>query len=75
MNDVLRYVISEFLDFNDLLNLSLTCKHLHKILKLILLKKKIKKQKQIEQLFNFNIIDIVNKQNFLNAKCIEWNEK
>lgn len=73
MNDVIRYVIPEFLDFNDLLNLSLTCKKLHKLLKNILLKKKIKKQRRIEEMFNFTIIDIVNKKNFLNAKWINWN--
>ena len=75
MNDVIRYELSKYLDYNDLLNLSLSCKHFNKILKPILLKKKIKKQEQIQEFFNFIIIDIVNKQNFLKARYIEWNQK
>ena len=75
MNDVIRYVVSDFLDFNDLLNLSLTCKHLYKLLKSVVKKKKIQKIEQIESMFNFSIIDIVNKENFLKAKWIDWNRR
>ena len=72
MNDIIRYVLPNYLDYLDLLNLSLICKHYHKLLKPILFKKKIEKQLQIEEFFSFYIIDIVSRKKLLNARYIPW---
>ena len=72
MNDVIRYVLPKYLDYIDVVNLAKTCKYYHYLLEEILYKMKLEKQKQIEEIFNFVIIDIVNKNNLLNARYIEF---
>ena len=73
MNDIIRYVLPKYLDYIDLLNLSLTCKYYHKLLENILYKMKLEKQKQIKDFFNFSILDIVSKEKLLNSRYITWN--
>ena len=75
MNDIIRYVLPNYLDYLDLLNFSLTCKENHRLLKNILFEKKLKKQEQIEKFFNFYILDIISKEKLLNARYIPWKEE
>jgi len=73
MNDIIRYVLPKYLDYIDVVNLSLTCKYYNELLKPILIKLKNEKNKQIEDFFSFYIIDIVSKEKLLNSRYIKWN--
>ena len=75
MNDIIRYVLPKYLDYSDLTNLSIACKYHYYLLKDIVAERKSKKIEQIKDIFNFFIIDIVNKKNLINARYIQWNDK
>ena len=75
MNDIIRYELPKYLDYIDLLNLSLTCQANHNLLQDIVLKRKKKKEDEIEELFNFSILDIVGKDNLMKAPYVPWNTK
>jgi len=74
MNDVIRYVLPKYLDYIDVVNLAQTSKYYYHLLKNILYKMKLEKQKQIKEIFNFVIIDIVNKNNLLKARYIDFKD-
>ena len=72
MNDIIRYELPKYLDYLDLLNLSMCCKYYNYLLKNILFNLKKIKQEQIEEIFNFYIIDMVSKEKLLKARYIPW---
>lgn len=75
MNDIISYVLPEYLDYVDIINLALSCRYFYDLLKHVLFKKKKEKQEELLKLFNFYLIDIIGKNRLLYSIYLEYKNK
>ena len=75
MKDVFSNILPKYLDYDDCYNFGLTCKEYYRYVKNELQRKRNELQKNIQNLFPVDIINMIGKERFLRACPLEWNEK
>jgi hypothetical protein len=75
MNDIFRYELPKYLDYNDYFNLAITCKLYYEIMKKSVKRKRDEKIREIESYFPKNIINMVGRNALLESQYIAWNKK
>ena len=75
MNDIFRYELPKYLDYNDYFNLAITCKLYYEIMKKSIRRKRDEKIREIESYFPKNIINMVGRNALLESQYISWNKK